>query len=268
MNVVDITQSLKDTENALRDFIATVLARKHGDRWTERCGLSSDRIDKWQERRGVEAKRHQSGVVENRIIYYADFYDLKNILKKNWGGEFSAALGEWKRIDVFLNELEKLRDPDAHRRELLPHQKYLVLGIAGEIRTSLVRYRSKMELYEDCFPRIESVRDSFGHIWTYEDLPKDVINTGSVLKPGDVVEFVVTASDPGDLELEYGISEDGAYMFDWQSENTFSVVLSEEQISKHHAIILGIRSPRAYHAQGTYDDAVRFTYVVLPSSGQ
>ena len=51
-------------------------------------------------------------------MYYADFYDLRTILKK-WAGEFSNALGDWKTIEVWLTELEKLRDPDAHRRELL-----------------------------------------------------------------------------------------------------------------------------------------------------
>ena len=31
-------------------------------------------------------------------------------------------------MEVWLNELEALRDADAHRRELLPHQKHLALG--------------------------------------------------------------------------------------------------------------------------------------------
>jgi hypothetical protein len=45
-------------------------------------------------------------------------------------------------MDVFVSELGKLRDPDAHRRELLPHQKHLVYGIAGEVRTRITRYAS------------------------------------------------------------------------------------------------------------------------------
>ena len=69
--------------------------------------------------------------MEERLIYYADFYDLKTILKKNWDTSFADALGDWKTFDVWLTELEKLRDPDAHRRELLPHQKSLIIGISG-----------------------------------------------------------------------------------------------------------------------------------------
>ena len=71
-------------------------------------------------------------------------------------------------MDVWLSELEKLRDPEARRRELLPHQKHLAIGISGEIRNRLIRYRSKQETSEDYYPRIESVRDSLGNIWTPE----------------------------------------------------------------------------------------------------
>src|SRR5215210_4649985 len=138
---MDVTQALKDTENALRDFIALVLPATLGSDWVDKCGVSAERVAKWRERKRAEEKRQEAGVVEERLIYYADFYDLKTILRKHWAREFAAALGDWKTMEVWLSELEKLRDPDAHRRELLPHQQHLVLGIAGEIRTRLVRYR-------------------------------------------------------------------------------------------------------------------------------
>jgi hypothetical protein len=37
-------------------------------------------------------------------------------------------------MKVRLSVLERLRDPDAHRRESLAHQKHMALGIEGEIR--------------------------------------------------------------------------------------------------------------------------------------
>ena len=119
---MDTTQALKDTENALRDFIADMLSKSFGQGWEEKCGVSADRVEKWRERKKVEATRQETGVVDERLLYYADFYDLKNILKKHWSAIFSPALGDLKTFDVWLSELEKLRDPDAHRRELLPHQ--------------------------------------------------------------------------------------------------------------------------------------------------
>lgn len=164
---IEATQAIRDVENLLRDFIAGKLESSEGANWTEKCGVTPERIAKWKQRKEDEQKRQEGGVVEPRIIYYADFYDLATILKKNWE-KFSPALGDLRTIDVYLGEIEKMRDAAAHGRNLLPHQKQLANGIMGEIRTRLIRYRSKRETSEDYFPRIESARDSLGNIWTPE----------------------------------------------------------------------------------------------------
>src|SRR2546422_2609549 len=196
---LDVTGALRDTENALRDFISATLLAQFGQDWLTRCGVTPDRIEKWNERKTTETRRFDaSGVVEERLIYYADFYDLKAILRKHWQGPFSEAFGEWKTTEVWLEELERMRDPDAHRRELLPHQKYLAIGIAGEIRTRLVRYRSKRETAADYFPRIESVRDSLGNMWTAAEPGGHTVYTKSVLRPGDPGDFLTTPPVPED----------------------------------------------------------------------
>ena len=255
---MDVTQALKDTENLLRDFIAVVLQKSLGESWLDTCGVSGERINKWKERKTTEEKRQLSGVVEERLIYYADFYDLKTILKEHWSGEFSKALGDWKTMEVWLNELEKLRDPDAHRRELLPHQKNLILGISGEIRTRLIRYRSKQETSEDYYPRIESARDSLGNIYTFGHT--DFINTNMCLRIGDVVEFVVTASDPLGANLQYSLSEED----NWQDSNVMALTIKKNHVRKDFKVLLRVRSPREYHANGYWDDSVCFAYEVLP----
>ena len=254
----DITQALKDTENSLRDFIAVVLRTKFGESWLENCGVSSERLEKWKERKVEEGKRQESGVIEQRLIYYADFYDLRTILKKHWSGEFSNALGDWKTIEVWLSELEKLRDPDAHRRELLPHQKHLILGISGEIRTRLVRYRSKQETSEDYYPRIESVRDNLGNIYTYGD---GNIFTGMRLRVGDVIEFVITATDPLGEALQYSIMPS---LQSWQDGNVISLRLTERHVQQRFQVMLAVKSGRKFHANKDYDDGVIFNYEVLP----
>lgn len=199
------------------------------------------------------------------MIYYADFYDLSTILKKHWSGEFSEAFGEWKTMEVWLSELEKLRDPDAHRRELLPHQKYLILGLSGEIRTRLVRYRSKKETSEDYYPRIESVKDNFGNAYTYGD---DHVFTGMRLRVGEVIEFVITATDPLGEPLQYAIMSMG---LPWQDSNIISLRLTEKDVQKHFQVMLLVRSKRQFHANPDntpfgrdYDDSVIFNYEVLP----
>jgi hypothetical protein len=261
---VDITQSLKDAENSLRDFISSVLSQTLGADWIKKCGVTSDRIAAWQGRKVAEEKRQKSGVVDERLIYYADFYDLKTILKKHWSGDFSEALGDWKTFEVWLTELEKLRDPDAHRRELLQHQKNLAIGLSGEIRSRIIRYRSRKETVDDCFPRIESARDNLGNIWVPNSKHgPNVVHTDMALRPVDSLEFIITASDPEDLPLEFGIDiKHGSIK--WQKSNSFLIKISSNDISRSFSVGLYIRSSRSYHACSHYDDCIDFVYKVLP----
>lgn len=258
--VMDITEAFGDAENALRDFIAVVLHKKLGEQWVENCGVSDERIKQWKERQAVEKKRQKSGIVEGRLLYYADFYDLQTMLKKNWSGEFSEAFGDWRRMDVWLGELGKLRDPDAHRREIMPHQKHLIVGISGEIRTCIVRYRSKRETSEDYYPRIESIRDNLGNRFSYGD--SGWIHTKMKLRVGDVLEYIISASDPMGEPVKYGIYS-GAKA-EWQDSNVVKLSITESCVRKDYEVILVIKSKRKYHASGHYDDATIFNYEVLP----
>jgi len=262
---MDISQTLKDTENALRDFIFGVLSNSIGDNWLDKCGVTVERIKKWKERKNAEEKRQKFGTIDERLIYYADFYDIKKILKKHWN-IFSETFRDWKTIEVYLSELEKLRDPRAHRRELLLHQKQLAYGNAGELRTIIVRYRSKLETSEDFFPRIESARDNLGNVWT-PSLMGFTVYTKLVLRPSDTLEFIITASDPLGDNLQYGISENiGPNLIKWEKNNTLTYSIQEKNIGRIFSLYLSIISPRKYHAVGNYcDDFVQFTYTVLPS---
>ncbi len=259
---MDVTQALKDTENSLRDFIAVILQRKLGEQWIEKCGVTESRIETWRKRKLTEEKRQFPGSVEERLLYYADFYDIGTILEKHWSGEFSSAFGELRTMRVWLGEMERFRDPDAHRRELLPHQQHLVSGIAGEIRTRLISYRSKTDTSESYYPRMESVRDSVGN----------GITDGGILqcrttrlRPGDVLDFVVTASDPLGSDLEYAITVSGHHhSLAWQRSNHLSLTIAKEHVMKAFTVILWIRSPREFHAQSYYDDSSTFVYEILP----
>ncbi len=263
---MDITQALKDAENSLRDFISSVLEKELGASWIDRCGVTPDRIEQWRNRKATEERRQRFGVAEERLIYYADFYDLKAILKKCWPGELSVALGDWKTMEIFLSELEKFRDSDAHRRELLPHQKHLALGISGDIRNRIVRYRSKKEFSDDYYPRFESVRDSLGNIFIPSGENR-MLDTGMRLRPGDKIEFIVTATDPMGEELEFGIRPLGGRTAEisWQKDHVFAFTMSEAEIRKKLDMQIFLRSLRQHHAYPDYDDGVAFRYEVLPS---
>jgi len=253
------TKALKEVENSLRDFISALMSEEKGDDWIESCSISPDRIIQWKERRETERKKQQFGTPENRLLYYSDFYDLSSIIAKNWNDKFIAALGDKATILLFLKILDDFRNPDAHRRELLPHQKHLIIGISGEIRNRIVLYRSKKETGEDYFPRIESVRDNLGNLCTPDEMFAD---TKLILRPGDKLTFVVTATDPLGEALEYQCVSVGPEP--WQENNIIEIVIEDKHIAKKQTFYVSIRSKRNYHAKNFFDDVASFNYTILP----
>ena len=260
---MDVTQALKDAENALRDFITYILIPKHGEEWYNHCGVSPERVKKWSERKVEDSKR--IGITDERIIYYADFYDIKTILKNNWDKDFSSVFGEWRKMDVWLSTLESFRNPDSHRRELLLHQKYLILGICSEIRLLIIRYRSMMETSEDYYPRIESIQDRLGNTWTPSITGLKGLFTKNKLRPGDVINFIVTATDPLGESVEIAVMKPRQIFENWTKNNHFEVIIDESDVMKSFGILIRIRSLRKYHAESSgIDDSVGFFYEVLP----
>lgn len=260
---MDITQAMKDTENALRDFITEVLSQQYGENWVQKCGVTDDRMKVWQQRKENEHYRHESCAVEERLIYYSDFYDLQTILAKNWQ-HFASAFGDLKTFRVLLSQLEKFRDPDAHRRELMLHQKHLALGICGEIRNKIIQYRSKQETEKDYYPRIESIRDSLGNVWMPYSNYGVSLFTGLRLRVGDAISFQVAAFDPLGEQLLYKVEVGHRLYLDWQKESEFDVILASEHVQSRLHVSIDVKSEREYHAHGFYDDTADFVYDLLP----
>ena len=226
--------------------------------------MSAARLAKWQERREVQAKKPEAGAVAGGLICYADIQDFKAILQKHWQ-YFAPALGDLKTLEVYLAELEKVRDPYASKRELLPYQKNLVIGIGGEIRTRIARYRSQQETTESYYPRIEFAADNLGNSWKPGE--SHFISTDMKLRPGDLLEFVITASDPLDEPLEYqyafNTGSPGVSLL-WSGEKTFALLVTDKYVGNLFFATLSIRSKRKYHAHANHDDDVTFIYQVLP----
>ncbi|MDR5907596.1 Swt1 family HEPN domain-containing protein [Franzmannia qiaohouensis] len=260
---MDISQALKDTENVLRDFISFVMKAKYGQDWFGNAGISEDKIQRWKQRKEEDQKR--LAAADERLLYYADFYDIKKLISDNWGTvpEFSAALGKKKEVLFWLERLEGFRNPEAHRRDLLPHQKHLVLGIEGEIRMKLIRYRNKQESREDYYPRIEFARDSLGNGYIPEYVGC-VFNTNTKLRPGDKLDFSVTATDPSGETLLFALKKRSSKPPEWQKENNFSIEIEASDIGRRFIVQIIVKSQRDYHQYGDYDDDARFEYEVLP----
>jgi Swt1-like HEPN len=257
----NVGEQLRLTENVLRNLIASVLEAKLGTGWMDNCGVSPDRVQKWSDKRDEESKKLSTGNLETRLLYFADFYDLKTIILKRWD-DFKDVFGDKKELEVLLSLLEDFRNPSAHARGLLPYQESLAVGMCGEIRARVTQYRSKKETTQDCFPRIDSAFDNHGHAFPGPSHERPV------LRVGDRIEVVVEASDPEGLLLQYRFYvQNGMNRLneqDWSSDNRFAVDLSQNHIGVTNSLNFDIRSGRAYHARGFYDDGGVFDYTVLP----
>jgi hypothetical protein len=260
----DVSQALKDAENAVRDFVGYVLGKELGPDWIERCGVTPERLAAWRGRKQTEEKRQRDGPVAPRLIEYSDFYDLETILQKHWN-HFSDAFGEQKKFLALWDELKRLRDPDAHRRELLPHQKQLIVGISGQVRNLIVRYRSSLETSDSYYPRIESVMDNLGNTWVPTGRPGlEMVPTKNRLRVGDVLEFIVKASDPLGGSLEFGLGFHLAPPESWQASECLRIVIGAGHVGRDRSFGAFVRSKREFHSHGHHDGVVLFTYEVLP----
>jgi len=256
---MEIAREIKDAENALREFTGAVLKRLYGEGWMLVCGLESYKTERWialkQEAEG------KFGPAQNREhpLFYAPLKDVTQLIKQHWDSEFHAVFGDVDLVVTYLKILNHFRNPDTARRELFVHEKHLVLGVTGDIRNRIAAYRSFLELGKAIFPRIESVKDNFGNVWTYGQSMRH--KTETVLRVGDVVEFVIAAIDPEQGAIQYRIMG-----FKWETSNILRLPIDEKLIGAGSKINITIKSGRKHHAFPLgYDDRVVFQYQILPA---
>lgn len=205
--------------------------------------------------------------MDSRELYYSEFYDLVQIIRKNWDKGFKDCFGDRKRFDVYMDRLSAFRNPDAHSRALLPFEEHLVLGMAGELRQEITIYLSKGAggLEREHFPRIEEVTDSFGN--RFPGGRSEAVDTDLTLRVGDSVVFRGRAWDPdGDVSrweirlIPAGmmpITLAGAeFEWVWNVENV--------HVAERLMVEFWLISPKPYHKNGVHDGRVVFLYKVMP----
>lgn len=193
------SDAISAVETVLRDLIEQVLSDEFGEEWIEQCGTPA-KIEKWRERQVEETKTRDGTTTEERLLSYSDFTDLARVIKKHWE-LFKPCLGDRKTFDVYMDRLEEFRNPKMHSRALVPFEGALVEGMTGEIRNKVTIFRSGLDPEDRHFPRIEYVRDSFGHAPTGGS-PMDTLLTGLTLYPGDEVSVECSGWDPQDGTLK------------------------------------------------------------------
>ncbi len=191
-------QAINNIEVVLRHLIAQLLAAEFGAEWIAQCG-TAERIQKWRERRGEEAKKRDGTVVEQRLIYFADFTDLSPIIKKHWDLFFQPCLGDKKTFETYMGRLEDFRNAPMHSRALVDFEQRLIQGMTGEIRNKVTLFQTEANAADRHFPRIEFVRDSFGRTANSGIVPPDI----TVPASGDEVIFECSGWDPEDRPLKW-----------------------------------------------------------------
>lgn len=254
---IDCNSYLRDIENVLRTNIQFILKDKYGDSWEKKLGVSENRINKWKERKEEEKKRLNGKELESRLLFYSDFYDLKEIISKNWD-VFEKIFKNKKEFEYQMEMLESFRNPNAHNRDLLEHQKYLLVGIVGEIKSNILEYRGSIEKEDTYFLNVNSISingkiyNSFGYV-----------NLEKPLRIGDRLDIVLYVSAPPNQKVFYSLINKE----EWQDDSHFIIELDETDKIGKSSIIFIIKSDQEYHK---YNDTpicdARFVieYIVLP----
>ncbi len=269
---MDVGDALNVAENALRDVVELVLRKAVGPDWLSTVGVPEDRLAVWRARREEEPRRRPGGEAEQRLLYYADYFHVVELIQKNWEKGFDKCFGNRKRFDVYVDRLGAFRNPDAHSRALMPFEQNLVLGMAGELRQEIGLFLSHGagEDEQEHFARIEEIRDSFGTRAVGHGLEGPRVGEPTlVLRPGDEVSFSGRGWDPEGRPLRWEVwlsnRKERFPLEGTEIEWRWQIEISD--IGEKSAVMFSLESGRPYHRErGGWDDSVVLTYRVLPPS--
>lgn len=223
---------INEYENLLRTIILEFLGENPSE-----YKISDERINKWKEKKDIEVKKNKGICLENRLIYYSDFYDLKTIINKNWQLFLPVFLNK-KRFEVFFEELENYRNSVMHGRSLTKSQNLILEGILLDQKNLKTIYHNKNKMKDDYFIQITKVSDNIGNIWS---------ETGKSNKPilrvDDEYELLVEATDPLDREIIYELFFFNKIPSMKQKENRFNIRICKEFICKSERLLLRVSTP-------------------------
>jgi hypothetical protein len=194
-------EALETLEIALRRVIREVL----GTAWINDV---KDR-EVLEQRRETERKQRDGVLVSDDLLDYTMLYQLEDLISRNWQS-FKEVFEDKKRFDVWMKEVDHVRNAIAHSRPLLPHEQELLSAISRQIRNLITIYRTNQMPVKAYYPLIEFVRDSFGQDG-YEFYQRGVFmqpwNPAQVIRLsiGEPVRFTCQASDPHGRELEWRV---------------------------------------------------------------
>ena len=266
MTEIDVNQELKIVENALRDIISFALNIKYGHDWINNLKVSNEKKESWNSKMVEESKKFKGILIDNRLLYYSEFYDLCNIINNHWDDVFKDVFKDKKQIDVLLEIISSYRISIAHNRELRNYQKNFLMGASGIIRHLITEYRADRDNEDSYYPKFQNI----------------FINDLDITKPsdsielykkqyhvGDDIEVSINVICPPDIEVTYAIamSRNSTYTFsaeDFSNCNIKKFELKWQDIPKVH-IFVAVKSNQDYHKAGKIDLYEDHSINVLPN---
>lgn len=264
--------ALPTCERALRELMTRVYTADLGADWINQV-LTPGKIAAAQSKMETErATRQKRGVVQvsDRLLDYVEFHELIKIADKNWE-PLSVCLGDKRSMLPLLNRFDGLRNSVAHSRDLLPHERDLLSGIAGEIRNRVTLFMSSQDAAGDYFARIESISDSFGFSVDGAQASSPTgsgTNTGQHLQVGQIVTFTCRGTDPHGRQLSWAVETSPGPnpmvpAVGDDVEVTWAV--HEQHVSAQTVVIIYMYSDGPHHRlDGRWDGRAIFWYAVDP----
>ena len=130
------TDALRAIENALRIVIREILGRQG---WLSATGAPDE--GRLRERQVEESKRRDGAAVSADLLDYTETYHLTGLIGRNWE-KFQPIFNDKARTLAFFGVIEDVRNSVAHSRDLVPFERDLISGIAGQIRNQVSLFRS------------------------------------------------------------------------------------------------------------------------------
>ena len=249
--------------------MAREYARAYGAGWLERVSNPDQRAT-WRERYEDEVMRRPGVLAVPPVgLEYSELYELIDIAKNHWQ-PIAPALGKQADILPLLKHVRRIRNTPAHSRDVVPFERELLSGIAGEVRSRVTVHMTTQGPDGDPYPRIESVVDSFGDAATMLPYIGEIAGGSkrhTLLSPGDIVNFTCVGLDPRGRDLHWYLESPRGAEGRTDAPSGEPATLTWHVTEKHimESVFVGIYMSAVgatYHRAGHFDHRVYFQYRV------
>lgn len=251
-------------ETALRNIVRLQLR----DTW--RDDLDQEKLATLEQKRAEEDKRRDGVTVSQDLLDYTETHQLKTLIDKHWN-DFQPVLDDKKRTSVYLDIMLDVRNAIAHSRPVVPSERLLLAGAAGQIQNQLSRYRSRSSGPDAYYASINYIRDSLGSSPLPEPFTSEQPSIPR-LSIGQAIVFECSATDPQNREITwlFRLSDRGiAYKsidlgtvlgtkFD------HSWIVTEDCVGEEQLVTVSIQNATRHQRRNGVDDTWTFRYHVNP----